>query len=1256
MNLDARLVRLARAQGGWLVLAILLGLSGGALIAVQARLLSGIAGNVFLEGGSLAQVTPALGILLGVFLLRAGVVWGSEFSAKTAAVRMKAEIRQRLFERLLEIGPARLRQESTGELTATLTSGVDLLDTYFSQYLPQVALAALIPLSFLLLIFPLDPLTGLVLLLTAPLIPLFMVLIGSLGEAVTRRQWSALSRMSAFFLDLLQGLTTLKMLGRSQAQAGVISQVNERYSQVTFKVLRVTFLSALALELIATLSTAVVAVEIGLRLLYGRLDFTQALFILILAPEFYLPLRTLGARFHAGMAGVTAAARLFTILEQAARQEDRGPKTEDGASSRSSIPGPPSISYQNVTYSYGPGRQALQGVSFAIPAGKTVALVGPSGAGKSTLASLLLRFIEPEAGSIFVDDQPLEATPLSEWRNRVAWVPQNPYLFYGSVDENIRLGDPFADQAQVARAARLAHADAFITELPLGYQTRIGERGSRLSGGQAQRIALARAFLKDSPLLILDEATANLDPELEALLGDSLDRLLKGRTALLIAHRLETAMRADLVVVLDGGRVVEEGSPQELVERQGMFARLVREYYGDFQAPHRILSPDPHPYPLPKGEGGYESPASPLERGGHLPLTPGENEPKLPPSPDGRGVGGEGKHPLSVFRWLIGFLRPHIFQIALAVLLGFLTVMAGVGLMAVSAYIVSAAALSPSIADLQVAIVMVRAFGISRGLFRYLERLVSHSVTFHVLGLLRRSFYERLEPLAPARIMRYHSGDLLRRIVGDIDHLEDFFVRGISPVLVAVLTALAAGLLLGWFETAMVLALWIAMLFAGLILPWIVRLLSRQPGSRALNYQADLSAFIVDGVQGVAELLAFGAGHQRVEALRQQSNQLARVETRLASIHGMQVAATGLLANLAMWSVLFLAIPRVEAGVIPGVWLASLILIVLTSFEAVFPLPQAAQTLASDLQAGRRLKELGDARPEVCDPKPALKLPETFSLSIHKLGFTYPEMEFYESVQRSHARSRSLGRPDASRRALHDVSLDVPQGSRVAFIGASGAGKTTLVNLLLRFWQVQEGEICLEGKPIQFYNAQEFRELIGVVSQSTYLFNASLRENILLARPGATRQQVDAAVERAQLSAWVESLPDGLETQVGELGLRISAGERQRVAIARALLKDPPLLILDEPTANLDAVTERRLMDVLLEFMDRRTALLITHRLVGLGTMDEIMVLAAGRIVERGTQVELLSRDGYFRRMWEIQRGVLFPGEEPGLFSPHQPD
>ena len=570
MNFDPRLIKLLTYVKIPFLLTLLFSVLTAVVIIFQTAILSHIINSVFLNHQTLKAVSDSLLLFLLLSFLRALSRWSCDNATGQIARKIKGVLRLKVNQHLSKLGPIYLRSQRTGELSNTILTGIDALDSYFSQYLPQVVLAILIPGMILIFIFPLDLLSGIVLFLTAPLIPVFMLLIGSRAESLTKKQWKILSLLSAHFLDVLQGLTTLKIFGRSQEQIRHIADISEQFRIATMRVLRVAFLSALVLELIAMLSIAILAVEIGLRLLYGRMQFEHALFILILAPEFYQPMRQLSARFHSGMKGITAAQRIFQILETPALN-----KIYEGVSPKNISQYP--IHFRLVSYSYPDMfKSALRDINFTIEPGQKVALIGASGSGKTTISYLLLRFIEPSNGCVLLDNQNIKEYDAENWRKRVSWISQSPYLFQQSIYNNIHMANPQATENDVIRSAQLAHIHDFINTLPQGYQTNVGERGVRLSGGEAQRVALARAFLKDAPIIILDEPTANLDPEIEREIQKSINELIKNKTAIIIAHRLSSVRSADKLLVLEQGRIVQTGSPTDLLKQMGPYRKLLK--------------------------------------------------------------------------------------------------------------------------------------------------------------------------------------------------------------------------------------------------------------------------------------------------------------------------------------------------------------------------------------------------------------------------------------------------------------------------------------------------------------------------------------------------------------------------------------------------------------------------------------------------------------------------------------------------------
>ncbi|MBK7380087.1 MAG: thiol reductant ABC exporter subunit CydD [Ignavibacteriales bacterium] len=554
------------------ILVIFFGLLAAVTTILLALSLSKIINGVFLSQQTLQDVSTLIIIFIILAFLKSILIWSQQFFSTSLVTFVKKSFRKKILLKIEEIGPLKLKSERTGELANTLLNGVDKLEDYFSKFLPQMFLSIFIPIIILIFVFPLDWLTAIVFIVTAPIIPIFMFLIGSIAEKMNNKQWETLSRMSAYFLDVLQGLTTLKIFNRTNDTIKKIDDISNQFRIKTLNVLKIAFLSALVLEVTATISVAVVAVEIGLRLLNGNFVFSDALFILIIAPEFYLPLRILGTTYHAGMEGIAAFERINDVLNYKSSKSNFVSNTNVECNFNIKD----SISLNNISYTYTDREtKALENVSLTIETNKVTAIVGASGSGKTTLMNILLRFFNPTDGNIFIGETDLHLVKEETWRNNLAWLPQNPHLFSKSILDNLQIVNANATFEEVINAAKNAHIHEFILNLPNGYNTLVGENGAKLSGGEIQRIALARAYLRNAPLLFVDEPTANLDPIVEDEIVKDMHKLFSAKTVFIIAHRLNTIVKADKIIVMRDGKIKESGNHNELILRNGYYKQLL---------------------------------------------------------------------------------------------------------------------------------------------------------------------------------------------------------------------------------------------------------------------------------------------------------------------------------------------------------------------------------------------------------------------------------------------------------------------------------------------------------------------------------------------------------------------------------------------------------------------------------------------------------------------------------------------------------
>ncbi|MEU0955901.1 thiol reductant ABC exporter subunit CydD [Streptomyces niveus] len=1195
--IDPRLLRYARATRRFLVAVVVLGLAGAGLVVAQAMIIAEVVVGAFDDGLNASGLRTLLLLLGAVAVGRGLVAWLTELAAHRASAAVKSELRGRLLDRAAELGPGWLGAQRTGSLVALATRGVDALDDYFARYLPQLGLAVVVPVAVLARIVTDDWVSAGVIVLTLPLIPLFMVLIGWATQSRMDRQWQLLSRLSGHFLDVVAGLPTLKVFGRAKAQAESVREITSEYRRATLRTLRIAFLSSFALELLATLSVALVAVGIGMRLVHGDLDLYTGLVVLILAPEAYLPLRQVGAQYHAAAEGLAAAEEIFAVLE-----------TEEGAGSAgvADVPDSPRLEFEGVTVRHeGRTEPSLDAATLVVEPGETVALVGPSGAGKTTLLNVLLGFTAPTEGRVRVGGVDLSALDLDRWRERIAWVPQHPYLFAGTIAENVRLARPDADATAVRKALRDAGAYDFVTALPQGADTPLGEDGAGLSSGQRQRLALARAFLADRPLLLLDEPTAALDGETEAGIVETVRRLAVGRTVLLVIHRPALLSVADRVI--------------ELGDRAGLGSRTVVGSVGE-------------PVPL-FGTGRVTDSASGADSGTVVagvspngPTDAGRAEGSVTAGLLSKpGVARDVRaHPLARMRAAVGALRGRF---GLALVLGSLALGSAVGLMAVSGYLISRASEQPPVLYLMVAVTATRAFGIGRAVFRYAERLVSHDAVLRMLADLRVSVFQRLERLAPAGLRETRRGDLLSRLVADVDALQDYWLRWLLPVGSAVLVGVGAVGFTGWLlpEAGAVLAL--GLLAAGVGVPLVSGARARRAERRLAPARGLLATRVAELLEGCAELTVAGALRSRIRAARAADATLTAIAARGATATALGGGLSALICGLTVAAAAYAGVGAVHDGRLPGVALAVVVLTPIAAFEAVAGLPLAVQYRQRAARGAERVWEVLDAPVPVREPERPATAPATpFPLEVRGLAARYAGQE---------------------RDALSGVDLTLTAGKRVAVVGPSGAGKTTLAQVLLRFLDAREGGVTLGGTDAAALDGDTVRRFVGLCAQDAHLFDSSVRENLALARKDATEDELRDALRRARLLEWVDALPAGLDTLVGEHGARLSGGQRQRLALARALLADFPVLVLDEPAEHLDLPTADALTADLLAVTEGRTTLLITHRLQGLEAVDEVIVLDEGRVTQRGPYAELVSVAGPLRTMLERERGPLALVDQP---------
>ena len=1234
-----------RSYGGLLLLTLL----GTVATLGQAYAFARIIDSLVVQGESLPYGTMA--VLGAMISMRMVCSHGEQWLRDHIASAVHEDLRNRVLHHMIAQG---VRQsESAGSVTHILTDGLDHVDAYMSQYIPQALYAVLIPLMISIAIIDSVSWIGWILLMTYPLIPFFMILIGKQADKLNKQQWERMQFLGGHFLDVLQGLTTLKVFGRAKEQVHVIGRLSGEFRDATLKVLRIAFLSALVLELIGTISTAMIAVYLGVSLVYGEVEFLPAFFILLLAPDFYAPLRQLGAAFHTGLSGKVSLTAVQEYLTSGIEVVRTGQKTLKSLMQ--------TIEFRNVAYEYEEDHVGLETFTGVLKRGCSYMLVGESGAGKTTISNVLMQLLTPTKGQVTVDGYDLQTLDRHWYHEQIAYLSQTPYIMSGTLRENLQFGLEVTDELLWKVLQQVQLAD-FVSVLPLGLDTVIGEGGYGLSGGQRQRLALGRTLLRPAQILILDEVTAHLDVETENLIMQVLREYGQDKIVLYVGHRVQTMKYVDTLFVMQAGRLVESGSYTDLVTQNGYFASLVNTYSNPVMRKVMAKSDDSicvdqvletmHNTNAESQDRKTQSDLANLYQLDVLHVKedtrinaktmaqeeiPGIYETEYDNVTPTRMKASTSKGEMQpsettgcvrqqdIRRGLVSLwnlLSQHRVLLVGSVMLAMGTVLMNIGLLTTSTWLITKASEHPILVVLSLAIVGVRFFGIGRAICRYGERYVSHSMAFQGLYELRIAFFKRLEPLVPRLFQSMKMGDLLGRIMADIETLQFFYLRTLVPSL-SFIGITVVGCSIG-YQLHPIVAIVIALysIIVGIILPIIITYVLRQVPPMRLHTRGLMKEEFIESVHGVVDIIM---SHQETKFVQSMKASFSAYDGWQSlwnrSVRWNQTILLGLAQSALLVGVVVGAWVIDESSYGP-LWVAVLAIGLQSYFEVLQPMTEASLHGYESALAMERLEALdGQGNQQI------QSVDRVSNYSSRGLG-EYVDNDSSHDVSPM-IRIQSLCFTYDVLPIYDRLDLSIQKGEKVAIVGPSGSGKSTLF-ALLQGWYTYSGTISIDGVDTKMLSEEQLQSYMAYATQDIYIFHATIGDNIRLAKPSATDEDIWQALEAVQLADWIRTLPKGLRTIVGQGGMGLSGGQRQRLGMARLYVRDAEILLLDEPLEGLDQVTRHLVQDQLSTLFQGKTVLYITHHIEQLHEMDRILFLEQGHIVESGTYESLLALQGRF--------------------------